>query len=76
MKKVLLLILVSIFISLGISFINADVIETSFLDKAAEIIVVAIPVFIIISLMYYCNRAIMKRAKSFKKEKPSDNGKV
>lgn len=69
MKRILILLILSIGIATGLFFINSNVIQTTLQDKLAEIGVITIPVFIILSLLYYVNRAILKKVKG--KKKPS-----
>lgn len=68
MKKFLLLIVLSLVISTGIFFINSAVIKSSWSDKLTEILVLAIPVFIVVSILFYANRAIIKKMKGFRKK--------
>lgn len=70
MKKIFVLLILSLAISTAIFFINSSVIESDWSDKASEIGVLTIPVFIVIALFYYINRAIIKKVKGEKK-KPS-----
>ena len=66
-----LLVLLSLAISAIIFFLNnSNLIVLGWEDKLAEIGVMAIPVFIILALLYYINRSLVKRIKTIKK-KPS-----
>ncbi|MGV3458859.1 MAG: hypothetical protein ACO1N9_00240 [Flavobacterium sp.] len=71
MKKFLLLIIVSLAISTGIFFINSTVIKSTWTDKLSEILFMAIPVFIVVALLFYANKAIFKTIKGLRKKKPS-----
>ena len=70
MKKLLLLLLLSLAIATGIFFTN-NIIVTQWQDALPEIGVTAIPVFIVVALLYYVNRAILRKARTLKKKKPS-----
>lgn len=68
MKKLVLLIVLSLAISTIIFFLNSsNLIVSGWQDKLAEIGVMAIPVFIILALLYYSNRALVKRIKNIRK---------
>lgn len=69
MKKILLLLLLSIAIATGIYFTN-NVIVSKWQDAIGEIGFTAIPVFIVVALLYFINRAIFRKIKSLKKTKP------
>lgn len=75
MKKFLLLVIVSLVLSTGIFFINSQVIKSSWTARLSEILVMAIPVFIVLSLLFYANKAIVKGIKGIRKKRPSENGK-
>lgn len=70
MKKLLLLLLLSLAIATGIFFIN-NVIVSKHQDAVLEIGFTTIPVFIVVALLYYINRAVFRRLKTLKKKKPS-----
>jgi len=76
MKRLLLLLMLSIVIAAGLFFVNSSVIESTTVDKVSEIGVLTIPVFIVVCLFYYINRALIRKAKTLGKRKPSDSGKV
>lgn len=67
MKKLLILIVVSLAISTAIFFINSTVIKSTWSDILIEILVMAIPVFIVVALLFYANRAIIRRINSMRK---------
>jgi len=71
LSRLFFLAILSVAIALAIFFINHRVIVGSAKDKIFEILVTAIPVFIVISLLYFINRAVIKTVKSFKTKKPS-----
>lgn len=71
MKKISVLFVVSVAIATALFYVNSNVIQTDLQDKLAEIGVITIPVFILISLFYYINRAIIRKIKGGKKKKPS-----
>jgi hypothetical protein len=68
MKKIILLIIVSFAISTAIFFINSNVIRSAWTDKVSEIAFMAVPVFIIIAILYYANRSIIKRMRGISKK--------
>jgi hypothetical protein len=70
-KRLLLLLVLSLIIATGLFFVNSNVIITSFSNKVAEIVFLAIPVFIIVLIMYLVNKALVKSVKSIKNKKPS-----
>jgi hypothetical protein len=70
MKKILLLLLLSLAVATGIFFTN-NIIVSQWQDAVPEIAVTAIPVFIVIALLYYINRAIFRKVRGLKKKKPS-----
>ena len=74
MKKILVLLLISLALSTGIFFIN-NVIVSGWDGMLSEIAIMAIPVFIIIALLYYANRAIIRKVRSIRK-KPSGAGRL
>ena len=71
MKRVVVLLVLSLAISTAAFFINSDVIEYTLTEKLVQIAVLAIPIFIIVSLLYFINKAVVKKAKSIKTKKPS-----
>jgi len=66
--------LVSVVIATSIFFINSTVIKNSFADKVLEILVLAIPVFIVLALLLYVNKALVKSVRGIKNKKPSGEG--
>lgn len=76
LRRFLVMGLLSLIIATGLFFINSTVIVTDFVDKVAEIFFTAIPVFIIIAILYYVNRALVKSLKGIKNKKPSDEGRL
>lgn len=74
MKKInrfFLLLILSVIIAIGLFFINSNVITTTWVGKMAEIGFLTIPVFIVVALLYYANRALVKTVKGISKKKPS-----
>lgn len=74
MKKIsrfFVLLIISIIIAIGLFFINSSVITTTWVGKIAEIAFLTIPVFIVVALLYYANRALVKTVKGISKKKPS-----
>ncbi len=74
MKKIsrfFVLLIISIVIAIGLFFINSSVITTTWVGKIAEIGFLTIPVFIVVTLLYYANRALVKTVKGISKKKPS-----
>ena len=66
------LVMLSLIIATGLFFINSNVIvKSSFADKIGEILFLAIPVFIIITILYYANKALVRSVKGLKNKKPS-----
>lgn len=64
--------LLSLIIATGLFFINSNVIvKNSLGDKIGEIIFLAVPVFIVISILHYANKALVKSIKGLKNKKPS-----
>ena len=70
-RRIALLLLISLIIASGLFFVNHKIIATSFGDKIIEILITTIPVFIIVSLLYFINRAVVRSVKSIKTKKPS-----
>lgn len=71
-KRFLVLAVLSLIMATGLFFINRTVIvKSSFLDKIAEIVFLAIPVFIVLALMYYVNRSLVRSIKKARNKKPS-----
>ena len=70
-RRLLVLIVLSLVIAIGLFFVNSDVIVTSFGDKIAEVVFLAIPIFIIITILYFVNRALVKSVKGIRNKKPS-----
>lgn len=66
--------LLSIVIATGLFFINSSVIKNSFADKVFEILAMAIPVFIVLALLLYVNKALVKSVRGIKNKKPSGEG--
>jgi len=72
LRRLLVLALLSVIIATGLFFINSNVIvKNSLGDKIGEIIFLAVPVFIVISFLYYVNKALVKSVKGLKNKKPS-----
>ena len=70
MKRLLILVVLSLAVSTGIFYINSNIIKSSWTDTVSEIGILAIPVFIVLSILYYANRAIIKKVRGTIK-KPS-----
>ena len=68
MKKFLLLIIVSLAISTVIFFINSTVIKSSWTAKVSEILVMTVPVFIVVAILFYANKAIIKGVRGLRKK--------
>lgn len=72
LNRFLILGLLSLVIATGLYFINSNVIvKNSFADKIGEIVFLAVPVFIIITILYYANKALVRSVKGLKNKKPS-----
>jgi hypothetical protein len=71
-KRLFLLLIASVIIAIALFFVNSDVIITSWAGKISEVVFLTIPVFIILSILYFVNRALVKTVKGIKKKKPSD----
>jgi hypothetical protein len=72
LRRLLILFILSLIIATGLFFINSNVIvKNSFADKIGEIIFLAVPVFIIITILYYVNKALVRSVKGLKNKKPS-----
>lgn len=69
--RLFFLTILSVGIAAAFFFINHKVIVASTEDKIYEVLVTAIPVFIVVSLLYFINRAIVKTVKGLKTKKPS-----
>ncbi|MCO6147045.1 hypothetical protein [Flavobacterium sp. NRK1] len=70
-KRIFILIFVSAIIATGLFFINSNIIVNNFTDKIFEIAFLTIPVFIILTILLYVNRALVKTIRNTKKKKPS-----
>lgn len=71
-RRLLVLVVLSLIIATGLFFINSNVIvKSSLLDKIGEIIFLAVPVFIVIAILYYVNKALVRSVKGLKNKKPS-----
>ncbi|MHA3788263.1 hypothetical protein ACX0HA_08655 [Flavobacterium hauense] len=71
-RRLMFLAAISFVIALGLFFINSNIIvKSSFADKLGEIVFMTIPVFIIVSLVYFANRALVRSVKGLKNKKPS-----
>ena len=70
--KLILLILLSFAAATGLFFINSSMIVSSWQDNIAEIAFLAIPVFIVLALLYFVNRALVRTVKGLRKKKPSE----
>lgn len=71
-RRLLFLGAISLVIATGLFFINSSVIvKSSFTDKLGEIIFLTIPVFIVVFLVYYANKALVRSVKGLKNKKPS-----
>ena len=75
-RKFLQLLLISIVIAvIYYTFILDNVIKSSFSTKVGELIVVTIPIFVIVVLLYGVGRIILKSAKGIsKKNLPGKEG--
>ena len=70
-RKLLGLLVISVIIAIGLFFINSTVIVNSFSDKVAEILFLTLPVFIVLAILFYVNRALVRTVKSVRNKKPS-----
>lgn len=70
-NRLFVLVIVSVVIAIGLFFINSNVIATTWVGKIAEIGFLTIPVFIVVALLYYANRALVRTVKGIAKKKPS-----
>ena len=75
-RKFLQLLLLSIVIAvIYYTFILDNVIKSSFSTKVGEVVVVTIPIFVIVVLLYGVGRIILKSAKGIsKKNLPNQEG--
>ena len=69
--KLIVIVILSFAIATGLFFVNSDVIVSSWQDNIAEITFLALPVFIVVALLYFVNRALVKTVKGLRKKKPS-----
>lgn len=69
--KLIILIVLSLAIATGLFFVNSEVIISSWQDNIAEIAFLALPVFIVLALLYFVNRALVRTVKGLRKKKPS-----
>ena len=63
MKRILLLLILSLAIAAVVSFVNDSVIESTPADKVSEVGVLAIPIFIVVCLLYYINKSLIKKIR-------------
>lgn len=71
MKRLFAILIISIIIATSLFFINRSVIVSSWTDNILEVGVITMPVFILLTLVYFINRALIKTVKKLKKKKPS-----
>jgi O-antigen/teichoic acid export membrane protein len=71
LRRLFLLLLLSVTIATAIFFINSDVIVSTLESKIYEIGAYTVPVFIVVSIFYYVNKALVRTVKGMKKKKPS-----
>lgn len=71
LKKLLLILVLSVAIATGLFFVNSHVIKSVWQDDVLEIAFITLPVFILLSLLYFVNRTLFKTVKKIKKKKPS-----
>lgn len=69
MKKLFVLILISLTIATCIFYINSNVIVSTWYGKLFEITIIALPVFILIALLYYFNNAMVKTITRLRNKK-------
>ena len=73
-RILLLIYILSFLCALGISFVNDTlVVGYELQDRLIEAAIVAIPVFIVLTLLYVIIRLAVKATKAVKKKKPSTN---
>jgi len=70
-RKLLGLLLISVMIAIGLFFINSNVIVSTFSQKISEILFLTLPVFIVLAILFYVNRALVRTVKSVRNKKPS-----
>ena len=70
MKKIFLLLLLSVLIATALFYTNNVIVYTAS-DMLFEIAFIAVPVFILLSLLYLVNRALIRKVKGLRKKKPS-----
>ena len=58
-------------IAIGLFFINSNVIVSTFSQKISEILFLTLPVFIVLAILFYVNRALVRTVKSVRNKKPS-----
>lgn len=68
--KLIILIVLSLAIATGLFFVNSEVIVSSWQDNIAEVAFMAVPVFIVLALLYCVNRALVRTVKGLRKKKP------
>ena len=69
MKKILLLVLLSLVLSTAIFFVNSAVIRYTLWEKLSEIVVLAVPIFIFMLVLSFTTKAALK---VLNKKKPLD----
>lgn len=67
LRRLFVLYILSLAMATGLFFINSTVITYTFEDTIFEILFLSIPVLIIVLLLYFINRSIVKRVKGTKK---------
>ncbi|TRW22084.1 hypothetical protein FMM05_19240 [Flavobacterium zepuense] len=69
-KRLFVLFIISLAIALVYYFTADDVVVSSWSTKVGEVIAVTVPVFILISLLYFVNRAMVRSVKGMAKKSP------
>ncbi len=72
LRRLIVIYLLSLAIAIGFFFINnTKLIASGTKEKVFEILFISIPVFIIVTLLYFINRAVVKAVRGIKIKKPS-----
>lgn len=75
LRRLLVLFIVSVIIASAIYFMSDDVVVSSWATKIGEIGAVTVPVFIVVALLYFINRVVVKSVKGIaKKSLPKKEG--
>jgi len=69
-KRLFVLFIISLAIALIYYFTADDVVVSSWSTKVGEIVAITVPVFILISLLYFVNRAVVRSVRGITKKSP------